>query len=304
MYNMTDIEKKRLKNSIILSFSIHFSLFLLVCILTISAYAISDSLKEKKLEVTYCTSIEIKSNSFGEELREPPLAENIKDIENSKGDKKDQQEEKYESSATPIEQKKNEEEYIVTTNVEKSDIKYVQHEENDNDFDLTEYQENSRKLFWDCDSIEQLEDLKRYYSEIHVVRFCPGEHDIFVIDSYSTKAHHVVHCPTEKDLNYYPLQAKTMRVSSLPGLQPLVHSMLSSESESYEKYRKIYIFTPMYYLKHLVVSYTNLLSKYNLKISDKKVKRVVVRDIKVGDKYTMKISCVIEKDGKEIQIED
>lgn len=316
-------ENLRLRHSLLISFSAHFLLFL-ICAISIAVYASNNSSETPVIRVNYQSQQVLVYDLSGS--NNVSACDHDKDIELPKetnDQKREENDSRYEEAQPvstqskidlsefikekKIEQEKKDE-YEISTNVQNSSIKYVQQEEKseETDFNSEKFHTSSIKLLWDGGSnLKELEEIKNYFSEIHMVRFIPTRNAALIIDSYLNKQHHILYDPTREDFLMYPLQAKSILVRDFPKLYSCIKEMVKSENCDIKNYSEIYILVPKYHWTQILSSCNIFLSKYKLTLSDDKVKHVSIEYVKQNSDFVIRVRYIeIEKDGKIIRIDN
>lgn len=296
---MTNIEKKRLYNSMAISTAIHLCILLVIASITFAAYAITSKF-EKPIVVQYVSLAHEHETIYRVESNIDKKVPSYTEIVDLKKNEKNQDVKKEEST------KKKEDE--VPVSVQNSSIKRVQEERREEkiDFDSQNFHKCSSKLKWDNDlTLRELEEIKDYFSELHIVKFLPRRSDALVIDSYLNQRHHVLRDITKEDIGKYPLDAKTIQIRKSSQLYSCVKKMVESENCDIDNYVDIYMLIPKSHWIQIFSCCGTFLSNYSLSLNDDKVRQVCIRYVKSGQDYNVEVLYIeIEKDGKIVRIDN
>lgn len=137
-------------------------------------------------------------------------------------------------------------------------------------------------------SLQEVEEIKNYFHEMHILKFCPTGNDMLVIDSYLNNTHHIIQNPTKKDISGYSSDTKVCDFRDFREMQSYVSKTLESEGIESSKYSKVCILVPMKYWLYIINTCDNALSKYDLKVQDKCVEQITIKYVKQGDEWIVK----------------
>lgn len=156
--------------------------------------------------------------------------------------------------------------------------------------------------YYQPQSLQEFEEIKNYFHEMHILKFCPTHNDMLVIDSYVNNSYHIVHNPTKQDFKGYSFDTKSCDFSDFKELNNFVSNILRTENID-SKFSNVCIVLPMNNWIKVIDACEDALSKYNLTLNDSSVKRVVVKYVKVGHGWSIKpLFARISKGDRIVQI--
>lgn len=316
---MNNVEKKRLYHSMAISTFVHLGILLIIACVSFAVYAASNVSEHQVLKVQYTPS----------EATVSRILEDPKSLSSYPGDakvsvEKEQQKDEelkevHKKEKAQFKKSNEKEEYQVVTNVKDSKVKISQIREQKDEQDVDVVNFNSEKFkkctgklhsFQEDQSLEKLEDIKNYYSELHLVLSVPRRADALVIDSYLNKEYHILYDitndTTRERLKNYPKQAKYITIRNFSKVYESVKSMVKSERCDINNYEDVDILISRDHWNLIFSSCNSFLSKYNLTVDNDKVKSIVIQYIKKGSNYVIEVVYAdIEKDiGRIVRIDN
>lgn len=257
------VQDKRLACSIFLSSIVHGIILVPFIVISIVCYASSSEVKEESVPVTF-----VFKEDVVEETQLP------KKIEEDSSKEKDV-------------------EYDSVVGVENNEAKEV-----DTGDKLTD---KIVKLRYDqYKDLQEVESIKEYFHEMHILKFCPSETDMLVIDSYVNNTHHVIHNPTKSDVAGYSYDTKTCDFKDLREMKSSVSEILKNEGVDSTKYSKVCILVPMKYWLYIIDTCDESLSKYKLRVQDKSVEMISIKYVRSGKGWVIKPVFALVRQGDRV----
>lgn len=247
-----EVQNKRLACSIFLSSVVHGIILVPFIVVSIVCYASSSpETKEQTIPINFVVKDEIEESVLPKEVEKKEIVE------------------------------KEDFEYGSVAGINNNELKDV-HSENG-------LAEKIVKLGYDQNkNLQEVEEIKNYFHEMHIVKFCPTGNDMLVIDSYLNNTHHIVQNPTKKDISGYSSDTKVCDFRDFREMKSYVSKTLESEGIESSKYSKVCILVPMKYWLYIINTCDNALSKYDLKVQDKCVEQITIKYIKQGNEWIVK----------------